>query len=185
MKELVSIQTELKAPKNQVNKFGGYNYRSAEDIQEAAKKVMNKYNCYLVITDDIVMVGERVYVKATATITNSEGVSVSTSAFAREEESKKGMDASQITGSASSYARKYALNGLLCIDDARDADATNTHSKEKESAPVREDKMDSEFEDCANRDDLVRVWSKYKGTELEEQAKKALRKRKEELKIEK
>lgn len=181
MKELVSIQGELKAPKNQVNKFGGYNYRSAEDILEAAKKVLSKYGCLLTVTDDIVMIGERVYVKATATITNSEGVSVSTSAFAREEESKKGMDASQITGSASSYARKYALNGLFCIDDTRDADATNTHGKEA----VREDVMDKEFADCTDRNGLVKVWNKYKGSELEEQAKTALRKRKIELGIEK
>lgn len=130
MKELVQIQAELKAPKNQRNNFGGYNYRSAEDILEAAKKVLHKYDCFLTLSDSIEMVGNRVYVVATATLTNAEGKQVTTKAYAREEESKKGMDASQITGSASSYARKYALNGLFSIDDTKDADATNTHGKE-------------------------------------------------------
>jgi hypothetical protein len=130
-KILQSIQTELKAPKGQTNKFGGYSYRSAEDIIEATKPLLNKYNCFLTISDDIVEVGGRVYVKATATLHQSHGdVIAETTAFAREAETKKGMDEAQITGSASSYARKYALNGLLCIDDTKDPDATNTHGKQ-------------------------------------------------------
>jgi hypothetical protein len=132
LKIMQSLQSELKAPKGQTNKFGGYSYRSAEDIIESVKPLLNKNNCYLTISDEIVEVGGRVYVKATATIHEShKGEVASTSAFAREAEVKKGMDEAQITGSASSYARKYALNGLLCIDDTKDPDATNTHGKEK------------------------------------------------------
>lgn len=136
MKELIMIQQELKAPKTQRNNFGGYNYRSCEDILEAVKPLLAEQSCTLTITDEIVMVGERIYLKATATITNPEGVSVSTTAFAREPEQKKGMDESQISGMASSYARKYALNGLFCIDDTKDADSMdNTH--EGQHAPAQ------------------------------------------------
>lgn len=125
---LIHIQGELKAPKSQENKFGGYKYRSCEDILEAVKPLLKKEKVTLTISDDIVEVGGRVYVKATATLSDGEDT-ISTSAFAREAEMKKGMDDSQITGSASSYARKYALNGLFAIDDTKDADATNTHGK--------------------------------------------------------
>jgi hypothetical protein len=126
MKELLEIQSNLKAPKGQFNSFGKYRYRSAEDILEAVKPLLYKYDCMLFLSDEIVAVGNRIYVKATATITNAEGVQVQNTAFAREEEEKKGMDGSQITGTASSYARKYALNGLFLIDDTKDAD-TNEH----------------------------------------------------------
>lgn len=125
MKELIAIQSELKAPKTQVNKFGGYKYRKAEDILEAVKPLLAKQKCTLTITDDIVLVGNRIYVKATATIKNEKGENETSTGWAREEESKKGMDASQITGASSSYARKYALNGLLAIDDNQDSDTTN------------------------------------------------------------
>lgn len=125
MKELIAIQSELKAPKSQFNKFGGYKYRKAEDILEAVKPLLNKQKCTLTITDDIVMVGNRIYVKATATIKNEKGECDTTTGWAREEESKKGMDGSQITGASSSYARKYALNGLFAIDDNADSDTTN------------------------------------------------------------
>lgn len=125
MKELIAIQSELKAPKSQFNKFGGYKYRKAEDILEAVKPLLNKQKCTLTITDDIVMVGNRIYVKATATIKNEKGECETTTGWAREEESKKGMDGSQITGASSSYARKYALNGLFAIDDNADSDTTN------------------------------------------------------------
>ena len=123
--KLSEIQQALKVPKNNRNNFGNYNYRSAEDIVEAVKKIINPQGLALVITDDIVEVGGRIYVKATATIGE-----YSATGWAREEETKKGMDVSQITGSASSYARKYALNGLLAIDDTKDADATNDHKEE-------------------------------------------------------
>lgn len=125
MKELIAIQSELKAPKSQFNKFGGYKYRKAEDILEAVKPLLNKQKCTLTITDDIVMVGNRIYVKATATIKNEKGEYETTTGWAREEETKKGMDGSQITGASSSYARKYALNGLFAIDDNADSDTTN------------------------------------------------------------
>ena len=125
MKELITIQSELKAPKSQFNKFGGYKYRKAEDILEAVKPLLNKQKCTLTITDDIVMVGNRIYVKATATIKNEKGECETTTGWAREEETKKGMDGSQITGASSSYARKYALNGLFAIDDNADSDITN------------------------------------------------------------
>lgn len=119
---LQQIQTALKAPKGQTNKFGGYKYRSCEDIVEAAKPILAKHKAYLTLSDEMVEVGGRVYVKATATITLSDGNQVSTHGYAREADSKKGMDDSQLTGSCSSYARKYALNGLLAIDDTKDAD---------------------------------------------------------------
>ena len=122
---LIDIQSRLKAPKSQTNNFGHYRYRSAEDILEAVKPLLKENGCTLTICDDMVVVGNRIYVKATAELFNGNG-SVKTTAFAREEDSKKGMDASQVTGAASSYARKYALNGLFCIDDTKDADALNT-----------------------------------------------------------
>lgn len=125
MKELIAIQSELKAPKSQFNKFGGYKYRKAEDILEAVKPLLAKQKCTLTITDDVVLIGNRIYVKATATIKNEKGEFETTTGWAREEETKKGMDGSQITGASSSYARKYALNGLFAIDDNADSDTTN------------------------------------------------------------
>ena len=125
-KKLLDIQKELKAPKAQYNKFGKYSYRSCEDILESVKLLLDKQQCCLVINDKIVNIEGRYYVEATAKIIDIEtGENVSTTAYAREEEIKKGMDGSQITGSASSYARKYALNGLFCIDDTKDSDYTN------------------------------------------------------------
>lgn len=125
MKELIAIQSELKAPKSQFNKFGGYKYRKAEDILEAVKPLLAKQKCTLIITDDVILIGNRIYVKATATIKNEKGECETTTGWAREEETKKGMDGSQITGASSSYARKYALNGLFAIDDNADSDTTN------------------------------------------------------------
>ena len=125
MKELITIQSELKAPKSQFNRFGNYKYRKAEDILEAVKPLLKKESCTLTITDEIIMIGNRIYVKATATLKNSKGDTESTQGWAREEDTKKGMDASQITGASSSYARKYALNGLFAIDDNADSDTTN------------------------------------------------------------
>lgn len=122
MKELIEIQAKLKAPKKQFNKFGNYKFRSCEDILEAVKPLLQEYKCTLLLSDSIELVGDRYYVKAQAGIMNESGSSVSVTGYAREEEVKKGMDGSQITGTASSYARKYALNGLFCIDDTQDAD---------------------------------------------------------------
>ena len=127
---LVKIQAELKAPKNQTNSFGKYKYRSAEDIVEAVKPILFRYGTALVITDEVVQVGDRIYVKATASLLDGTDDSISVSGWAREEDVKKGMDSAQITGSASSYARKYALNGLFAIDDTKDSDATNNHQDE-------------------------------------------------------
>ena len=132
--KLQGIQSSLKAPKGQTNKFGGYTYRSAEDILTAVKPLLTKYGVTLVRSDDIVGVEGRVYVKATAVLAESESdYSIQVQGFAREAESRKGMDDSQITGSASSYARKYALNGLFAIDDTKDADATNDHGKKAQA----------------------------------------------------
>lgn len=137
--KLVDIQRKLKAPKGQYNSFGKYKYRSCEDILEAVKPLLAKEGCVLVITDDVVQVGERYYIKATAKITDSEdGSSITTSAFAREAFEIKGQQEAQTTGSASSYARKYCLNGLFLIDDTKDSDATNTQKKE---APVENEKL--------------------------------------------
>lgn len=122
MEALRLIQQELKAPKGQYNSFGKYHYRSCEDIVESVKPLLAKHGVQLTLTDDIVMVGDRIYVKATATLYDEKGVSETATAFAREPEQKKGMDESQITGTASSYARKYALNGLFLIDDTKDPD---------------------------------------------------------------
>lgn len=128
---LSQIQSDLKVGKTQRNTFGNYNYRSCEDILEAVKPLCLKYDCVLTLSDEIIMIGDRIYVKSTALLTDmSEDRHIKSVAFAREEETKKGMDASQITGAASSYARKYALNGLFCIDDTKDADANNKHEAE-------------------------------------------------------
>lgn len=136
--KLLNVQTELKAPKNQFNKFGGFKYRSCEDILEALKPVLSKYKLAMIITDDIITVNNRNYVKATAKLFNTEKEEfIENSAIAREEESKKGMDGSQITGASSSYARKYALNGLFCIDDTKDSDSTNTYDGVEKKAPTK------------------------------------------------
>lgn len=154
MKELVTIQQQLKAPKKNRNSFGGYNYRSCEDILEAVKPICHEAKCFITITDDMVSVGDRIYVKATATIHNAEGLSFSVSAFAREEEIKKGMDAAQITGSASSYARKYALNGLLAIDDTRDPDA-QTPAQPQQTAPSRKTITSADLDDVAKSNKML------------------------------
>jgi len=150
------IQSELKAPKNQYNSFGNYKYRSAEDILEAVKPLLKKHDCSMTISDTIVEVGGRVYVKATATFLDGDNTT-EVCAFAREEETKKGMDAAQITGSASSYARKYALNGLFLIDDTKDPDATNDYGKgnpreEKKAKILLAVNM------AKTKDELVKIW---------------------------
>ena len=168
-KKLLEIQTELKAPKGQYNSFGKYKYRSCEDILEAVKPICKKHNVTLIISDEIVSIGDnssttytenyydkdlkkenvrnvvtggqRYYIKATATIIDIEdGSNLSNTAYAREEETKKGMDGSQITGTASSYARKYALNGLFCIDDTKDAD-TDEYKEQTEKDKIIDNKL--------------------------------------------
>lgn len=131
--QLREIQAKLEAPKNQVNSFGGYKYRNCEDILAAAKPLLG--DCVLLISDELVNIGDRYYVRATASLSNGEAVA-SVSAYAREAETKKGMDESQITGSASSYARKYALNGLFAIDDTRDADSDKPSVEAPKASPA-------------------------------------------------
>ena len=128
--KLLRVQTQLKAPKNQYNIFGKYYYRSCEDITEAVKPLLAEENLVMTISDELTLIGDRYYIKATVTVIDGEtGEKHEVHAYAREAESKKGMDESQITGAASSYARKYALNGMFAIDDTKDSDATNTHGK--------------------------------------------------------
>jgi hypothetical protein len=166
IEKLIRIQSELKAPKGQTNAFGKYKYRSCEDIIEAVKPLLARERLLMTISDEIVEVGGRVYVKATVNLCDGATVmftttaspvcmslqpvapkgAVSVTAYAREEETKKGMDAAQITGAASSYARKYALNGMFAIDDTKDADSTNTHGKKEEEAPDEPDEDDINFD---------------------------------------
>lgn len=138
--KLIKVQAELKAPKSKFNSFGKYKYRSLEDILEGVKPLLEKNKASLVITDSIEQIGDRYYLKASATFIDTEnGESVSNSALARESADKKGMDDSQITGTASSYARKYALNGLLLIDDTKDADTDEAHIEKEARAEKAKD----------------------------------------------
>lgn len=159
-KRVSKVQKELKAPKNQRNTFGNYNYRSCEDILEAAKPLLADNGLLLVVSDSIEEVSGRFYIKATAALydTESDNVLINT-AYAREEESKKGMDASQVTGTASSYARKYALNGLFCIDDTKDAD-TDEHKKQQGAGDA------AKVETLADARELVLNFGKHKGETL-------------------
>lgn len=135
LKKLLAVQTALKAPKGQYNSFGKYSYRSCEDILEALKPLLAEQGLVLTISDSLELIGERYYVKATVNLADIESkVSIDSVAYAREEETKKGMDGSQITGAASSYARKYALNGMFCIDDTKDADTMKPETKEYKCA---------------------------------------------------
>lgn len=201
MKELITIQSELKAPKTQVNNFGGYKYRKAEDILEAVKPLLAKQKCTLIITDDIVMVGNRIYVKATATIRNEKGEVEEATGWAREEESKKGMDASQITGASSSYARKYALNGLFAIDDNADSDTTNNvrqqeskqQTQTQQLVPQQSSNAQYHTNDvneglnylsrCVNKDNLIWVVQTYKPLTANPQFMQAVSIKKKQLGI--
>lgn len=137
--KLATIQKELKAPKSQYNAFGKYNYRNCEDILEAVKPLLDKTKTVLTLNDNLENIGDRYYVKAIATLIDTEGDNnyICTTAYAREEESKKGMDGSQVTGASSSYARKYALNGLFDIDDTKDSDTTNKPVKKLSDAQIK------------------------------------------------
>lgn len=179
--KLLEIQNELKAPKSQYNSFGKYNYRSAEDILEAVKPLCYKNKVVLTLSDDIVLVNERYYVAAHAKLTDAETAEqIVISAYAREEEEKKGMDGSQVTGAASSYARKYALNGMFDIDDTKDSDFTNTGSSKKDSeskkskAPASEEvtqkiaeikaEIDNKLASGIERDAIIATLKKACGT---------------------
>lgn len=199
MKELIAIQSELKAPKSQFNKFGGYKYRKAEDILEAVKPLLAKQKCTLIITDDVILIGNRIYVKATATIKNEKGECETTTGWAREEETKKGMDGSQITGASSSYARKYALNGLFAIDDNADSDTTNDgqHQEAQQQTqtqqPAAQQPATPQYHTndlneglaylsrCVNKDNLVWVVQTYKPLTASPQFMQAVSAKKKEL----
>lgn len=202
MKELITIQSELKAPKSQFNKFGGYKYRKAEDILEAVKPILAKQKCTLVLTDEIVMVGNRIYVKSTATLKNSSGETETSVGYAREEETKKGMDGSQITGASSSYARKYALNGLFAIDENADSDTTNvgttagtTTQQAAQATAQQAATTASKYNPnnlnealkylamCKTKDNLIWVMQTYKPLMSNAQMMQALSTKRKELKI--
>jgi hypothetical protein len=161
--KLVKIQNELKAPKNQFNAFGKYKYRNQEDILEAVKPLLYKHGLSLTITDEIHEVGSLIYVQAEAVITDGENY-VSTTAQAGIDPNRKGMDIAQSFGSSSSYARKYALNGLFLIDDTKDADSTNTHDKSDEKAWLNKNtpQYKKALEFIKNGGDISAIESKYK-----------------------
>lgn len=167
------IQSKLKAPKGQYNSFGKYKYRSCEDILEAVKPLLAETKTVLCITDQMEVVGDRVYVRAETHLKDAEDSSseIVTVAYAREEESKKGMDSSQVTGAASSYARKYALNGLFCIDDNKDSDSTNAGSSGKASAKKPESKEPVEMITSENVMSIQNIIDKYPNSNLFEQIK--------------
>lgn len=166
--KLMNIQQELKAPKGQFNSFGGYKYRSCEDILEAVKPLLAKYKATLVLSDTLENIGDRYYIKATTKLINVEAnESIENTAYAREEENKKGMDGSQITGTASSYARKYALNGLFDIDDTKEADTdeySKTTSQEEKKASEAQIKILNQLSD----ENKAKVLTKYNVKSVEE-----------------
>ncbi len=162
------IQAKLKAPKGQTNTFGKYKYRSCEDILEAVKPILFEYGYHLRIKDDMVLVGDRVYVKAIATVFNGREEIESSTAYAREALSKKGMDEAQITGAASSYARKYALNGLFAIDDTKDADTMDNSQPSHRFKKGEADQITKQVKDCLDNGDevgLKQILDEYQGQE--------------------
>ena len=168
--KLLKIQSELKAPKNQRNDFGKYNYRSCEDIFEAVKPLLEKEKLLLRMTDELVQVGDRYYIKATAILTDGNEIIENTS-YAREEENKKGMDGSQITGASSSYARKYALNGLFLIDDVKDSDTTNTGDGNADLASKAQiELLEKIYKD--HQDKKKELLDKYKWSSFDDMPKK-------------
>jgi len=167
MNDMVYIQTSLKAPKGQYNEHFKFKYRSCEDILESLKPLLKETGSILTISDEIVQVADRIYVKATATLRTASGEIFSTTAYARESDSKKNMDDSQLTGATSSYARKYALNGLFCIDDTKDADTLNNGNDGK--APTDGKGLDAQFqkikktiESAPSRDAVMKLVEDYK-----------------------
>lgn len=177
--KLLAIQQNLNAPKNLYNKFGGYNYRSAESILEALKPLLGEHKLTIQINDELVSIGERYYVKATVRISDGNDI-IETTAYAREEENKKGMDGSQITGASSSYARKYALNGMFAIDDAQDSDSTNDHGKGAQPETVNFIEVQKQIKSAQSLEQLAKL---YKGIPESYQAaaKAAFTARKAEL----
>lgn len=182
-KKLATIQSRLKAPKNQYNTFGKYKYRSCEDILEALKPLANEQGCTITIEDSPIMVGEWHYIQATATLSDGYN-SKSVKAYARESETKSGMDSSQITGTASSYARKYALNGLFAIDDTKDADTMDNRQKVEPNPEAKElAKVKAQLKQAKTADEIKNVLSLYLYSELKEQVKELCKERGKELKL--
>lgn len=164
---VVIVQKELKAPKGQYNSFGKYRYRSAEDILNSVKPLLAVNDLILTLSDELIALGSRIYVKATATLQDCNTANaISVDAYAREDEVKKGMDGSQITGAASSYARKYALNGLLLIDDTKDAEATNDGTHEANNNRLQE--ALNLIAQANNRETLNKIWNTYTDLHLNE-----------------
>jgi len=183
MKELMEIQSKLNVPKSLTNSYGGYKYRSAELILEAVKPLLKENGCTLIINDDMVMVGDRIYVKATVTIKNGNGETETTTAFAREPLSKKGQDDSQVTGVASSYARKYALNGLFCIDDTKDADALNVNKEYTQPATdANLETVIANIKIASSVEELSKIWNECYAYQSNKAFVSALTNRKKELK---
>ena len=179
LEKLQAVQSELKAPKGQYNSFGKYKYRSCEDILEAVKPILAKYKAAITISDEVEMIGNRYYIKATASFYDIElaGHPITNTAWARESDDKKGMDSSQITGTASSYARKYCLNGLLLIDDTKDADTdeyqggadnTNTNAGESKASKVAKIKMELSRTGISAKSLLESYKIKVDGTSIEQ-----------------
>lgn len=168
---LANIQAKLSVPKTHKNAFGGYMFRNTSDILDAAKPLAKAEGCDITINDELVLVGDRFYIKATVSLTNADGEFVSSNAYAREELSKKGLDASQVTGAASSYARKYALNGLFAIDDTADADQLNTSKEYTQPAKPATQAPQPPVQTIADakataaqvksREDFIAWWAKY------------------------
>lgn len=156
--KLTEVQNELKAPKSKYNSFGKYNYRSCEDILEAVKPILKAKRLAMTVKDDVFNIGDRFYIMATVTVFDCESEEkVTTTAYAREDADKKGMDGSQITGSSSSYARKYALNGMFAIDDTKDADSWNTHDKDRT--------VEKKEAERATEEQVAKLRALYKGKE--------------------
>jgi len=166
MKELIEIVSELKAPKKQYNKFSNFYYRSCEDILEAVKPLLKRYNCFLIFTDEIECINGWNYLKAKATLYNSEKEYIESIAYAREQETRKGMDQAQITGATSSYARKYALNGLFCIDDTKDQDNFNNSEKTFKNPEIKKKSQLNELDE--KRIELFEEISKIATNELDQ-----------------
>lgn len=166
VKKLMNVQNKLKAPKNQLNKFGNYNYRNCEDILEAVKPLLFENGLILNISDEIVMIGDRFYIQAVVKVIDEENNYIEAKALARECVDKKGMDASQITGATSSYARKYALNGLFCIDDTKDTDYCNDKEESKKDNKNQQNKATTKQQEQLVSDiqiaEIMKKCSEYK-----------------------
>lgn len=183
--KLINVQNELKAPKSQYNSFGKYSYRNCEDILEALKPILLKHKAAVIITDEVVFIEGRFYIKATAKFIDIESSEIIESvAYAREEESKKGMDCSQVTGASSSYARKYSLNGMFCIDDTKDADTLNTGNSKGNNSVQTNSKANNTFklsEAQIKRIKAINNKAGYTNEQLEISIMKKFNKKLEEL----